>query len=354
MRILAVDVGAGTQDILLFDEKRNEENNVKLILPSRTRIIAKKIRTIRKPLLVIGETMGGSAVSQALIAHVKKGLEVVLTEEAARTIRDNLREVEALGMKIIGEKEAKSEKYKNHARVETCDIDFDFILGALKKVGEEKFDFFGAAVQDHGHEKGKSDRITRFEKIRETLEKNGSLVDFLFESPPQYYTRMNSVLRGLREKMREHGLSKPIFFVDTKIAAVAGALHGVEERPAMVIDAGNGHTMCAVVEKDYEVAALFEHHTAVLKRKTLECYAIKLADGELTNKEIYSDNGHGCYIKKAIGVEKIKKILATGPKRGILKGSGLNIEFANPFGDVMLTGSVGAVDLILRKIKRRA
>lgn len=356
MRILAIDVGAGTQDILLFDERRNEENNAKLVLPSQTKIIAKRISRVKKPLLVTGETMGGSAISWALIEHVKKGFEVALTEEAARTIRDDLGQVRELGMKIISEEEAENEKYKAYEKIGISDVDFEFIFGVLKNIGEEKFDFLGIAVQDHGHEKGKSDRITRFEKIRETLEgENGSsLLNFLYESPPEYYTRMNSVLKGLKRKMREHKADKKrIFLIDTKIAAIAGAAHGVEERPLMVIDAGNGHTMCAVVEKDYEVASIFEHHTMLLKRKALESYAVRLADGELTNEEIYGSDGHGCYVKKRVGFEKIKKIIATGPRRGNLKNSRLDITFANPYGDVMLTGSVGIVDLILRKVKKK-
>jgi len=354
MRILAIDVGAGTQDILIFDDKRNEENNAKLILPSQTRIIAKRIGKVKEPLLVTGETMGGSAISWALIKHVKKGFDATITEEAARTIRDDLRQVKELGLKIISEKDAKDKKYHAYEKIGISDVDFGFIFSVLKNIGEEKFDFFGIAVQDHGHERGKSDRITRFEKIKEMLGRDGSLLNFLYESPPAYYTRMNSVLRGLKRKMKEHGVrGKRMFLIDTKIAAIAGALHGVKERPAMVIDAGNGHTMCAAVEKDYEVASLFEHHTMLLKRKALEKYAVRLADGELTNEEIYGNNGHGCYIKKRIGFKKIKKIIATGPKRGILKNSKLNIEFANPYGDVMLTGSIGIVDLMLRKIKKK-
>ena len=40
MRILAVDVGTGTQDILLFDSSGPVENCVKLVMPSPTQIAA--------------------------------------------------------------------------------------------------------------------------------------------------------------------------------------------------------------------------------------------------------------------------------------------------------------------------
>ena len=44
MRILTVDVGTGTQDILLFDSAQHIENSVKLVMPSPTEIAARRIR----------------------------------------------------------------------------------------------------------------------------------------------------------------------------------------------------------------------------------------------------------------------------------------------------------------------
>ena len=38
MRILAIDVGTGTQDILLFDSTQPIENALQLIMPSPTQI----------------------------------------------------------------------------------------------------------------------------------------------------------------------------------------------------------------------------------------------------------------------------------------------------------------------------
>ena len=44
MRILAVDMGTGTQDILLFDSSGPVENSIKLVMPSATKIAEGKIR----------------------------------------------------------------------------------------------------------------------------------------------------------------------------------------------------------------------------------------------------------------------------------------------------------------------
>ena len=44
MRILAIDVGTGTQDILLFDTDLIVENCPKLVVPSATAIIAQRVK----------------------------------------------------------------------------------------------------------------------------------------------------------------------------------------------------------------------------------------------------------------------------------------------------------------------
>ena len=44
MQILAVDIGTGTQDVLLFDTDREPENALKLVMPSPTVMVAQSIR----------------------------------------------------------------------------------------------------------------------------------------------------------------------------------------------------------------------------------------------------------------------------------------------------------------------
>jgi uncharacterized protein (DUF1786 family) len=44
VRILAVDVGTGTQDILLFDSEKELENCVQMVMPSPTQLVASQIR----------------------------------------------------------------------------------------------------------------------------------------------------------------------------------------------------------------------------------------------------------------------------------------------------------------------
>ena len=57
MQILTVDIGTGTQDVLLFDSERELENCFKLVLPSPTVVVADRIRAAtaaRKRLVLHG------------------------------------------------------------------------------------------------------------------------------------------------------------------------------------------------------------------------------------------------------------------------------------------------------------
>jgi uncharacterized protein (DUF1786 family) len=105
MKILAIDIGAGTEDILLFDShKKNIENCIKLFLPSPTQTFAAKVREAtkqRKDLCVKGDAIGEGAFTSALKVHVEKGFRVVMTEKAAYTIRNVLDEVRQLGIEVV-------------------------------------------------------------------------------------------------------------------------------------------------------------------------------------------------------------------------------------------------------------
>ncbi|MFN3928934.1 MAG: DUF1786 family protein, partial [Thermoflexus sp.] len=109
MKILCVDIGTGTQDILLYDSEKDLENAYQLILPSPTLRIARAIRQAtreRRPILLTGVTMGGGPCQWAVEDHLRAGLSVYATPEAARTFNDDLEAVRAMGVQIVSEDEA--------------------------------------------------------------------------------------------------------------------------------------------------------------------------------------------------------------------------------------------------------
>src|SRR5438034_9046778 len=109
LRILAVDVGTGTQDILLFESGKTIENNFKLVVPSPTVIIADRIRRATErgqPIVLTGVTMGGGPCHWAARDHALAGYAVAVTPEAGRTFDDDLTMVEKLGFEILDDAEA--------------------------------------------------------------------------------------------------------------------------------------------------------------------------------------------------------------------------------------------------------
>src|SRR5882762_8882347 len=109
MQILTVDIGTGTQDVLLFDSERELENCFKLVLPSPTVVIADRIRAAtaaRRRLVLHGVTMGGGPSHWATMDHVRAGLPAFATPEAARTFDDDLEAVAAMGIRVVSDDEA--------------------------------------------------------------------------------------------------------------------------------------------------------------------------------------------------------------------------------------------------------
>ena len=83
MRILAIDIGAGTQDILLFDPRQKTENCISLVLPTPSKFFAEKLKTIEGHIHIHGDTIGGGSLGRAILHHLQKGYRVALDESAA-------------------------------------------------------------------------------------------------------------------------------------------------------------------------------------------------------------------------------------------------------------------------------
>ena len=133
MRILTVDIGTGTQDILLFDSRQGIENNYKLVLPSPTMIVHNKLRqaTLQKRAVVLtGSLMGGGPSAWAAEAHIRAGLPVFATPDAARSFNDDLDVVQEMGIRLIGEDEV-SHLPDEFLAIRMQDFDFNAIARAF-------------------------------------------------------------------------------------------------------------------------------------------------------------------------------------------------------------------------------
>ena len=342
MQILTVDVGTGTQDVLLFDSERELENCFKLVMPSPTVVIAERIRRAtraRQRLVLSGVTMGGGPSHWAAMDHVRAGLEAFATPDAARTFDDDLAAVADMGIRVVSDDEAVSLSDAGAAHVFLRDLALGQLLQTLSAFGVE-VDLHGLAVAvfDHGAAPpGQSDRVFRFEYLRERLTRGLGLAGFAFLRPdvPLAMTRLRAVATTVPSDL-------PLLLMDTAPAAVIGALEDARVRAcstSIVANVGNFHTL-AFHLVDGRVAGLFEHHTGELTSARLAAYVEQLADGSISNEVVFADMGHGAIVlDRQAPLPDL--VAVTGPRRALLPANGLQPYLAVPHGDMMLTGNLG-------------
>jgi uncharacterized protein (DUF1786 family) len=353
MRILAVDVGTGTQDILLFDTERGVENCFRLVMPSPTVHVAELVReatTAGDDILLTGVTMGGGPCHWAVNDHLKAGHRVYATPYAARTFNDVLEEVEEMGVTIVSEDEAAG--LVGVRRIEMRDFYLGAIREALRAFGvSPHVDAYAVAVFDHGNAPpGYSDRAFRFDYLRERLGSERGLAEFAFwaDEIPERFTRLQAVADSVAGADGD----APLLVMDTGPAAVLGALEDARvagEEPVVIVNIGNFHTLAFLLaagdgsdDPESDIAGVFEHHTGELTPAQLATYLHKLAAGEITNQEVFDDMGHGALVR--FRPARAPQLFAvTGPRRNMIRGTDLPVYLAVPHGDMMLAGCFGLV-----------
>lgn len=337
-KILAIDVGGGTQDILLYEPHKPVENCVQLILPSQTVVVAEKITQATKagqPIFLQGKLMGGGACVRAIKNHLKQGLAVYATVPAAKTIADDLEKVKALGVKLVSEPPSEG------VPITMEDVDLKTLAALLKPYGVELPSVVAVAVQDHGECIGGSNRLFRFKIWQEFCEKGGGLKELLYQEVPAPFTRMAAAIEGLSRA----------YVMDTGAAAFWGALCAPvvkkhQEQGLVVLNIGNEHTVAALI-KGQRIWGLFEHHTRLLTQEKLMAYVESLRRKTLTHGEIYEDGGHGAYIHPQTPDVSFDFVAVTGPRRALAADQGFYL--AAPFGNMMLAGAFGLVAAVAAK-----
>ena len=350
MRLLAIDIGGYTQDILLFDSSQPIENCFKMVLPSPTMILAKRIQAAtkaRRAVFFTGFNMGGGPSKRALAEHLKAGGKAYATVGAATTFDDNINEVAKLGVTIVPD--GGKPEIKDIEIIETRDLDLPRIEKTLEDFGiETGFDGIAIAVFDHGAAPpGISDRKFRFQHLNQVISSNKELIAFAYlaQELPPYLTRMKSVAQSVTRHI-------PLLLMDTPVAAAMGSMEDSEvarHNHKVVMNVGNFHTL-AFHLLNSRVLGFFEHHTGKLTRSKTGRLIARLVKGELTNEDVFDDGGHGCLIIERR--RKVPFVSVTGPWRALMSGSRLKPYFATPYGDMMLTGCFGLVRAFSQKIEK--
>ena len=351
MRVLAIDIGTGTQDILLWDTTGPVENAVQLVMPSPTARVAKAVRaaTARgRGIALRGKLMGGGPCHWAVADHLRAGLPVWSTAEAARTFNDDLDAVRReMGIEVVEEDEI--------ARLDTAeqilmrDLDLDAVATACRAFDVElELDVLAVAVFDHGNAPPDvSDRRFRFDYLAQRLANGGWLTELGFERAtiPVEMTRLQAIADTAPEDV-------PLLVMDTAPAAVLGALDDPrlqDEEDLIVANIGNFHAL-AFHLAGRTIRGLFEHHTGEVTPPQLLGYVERLAAGTITNEEIFGSQGHGAIVLDPRPARR-PFIATTGPRQSMLAPLARPYQ-AVPHGAMMQAGCFGLLRAVAAHMPR--
>ncbi len=331
---LCLDIGSGTQDVLLYNPETELENCPKFVLPSPALQIGRRIAALTaqgKSIWLHGRNMGGG-VTRFVRAHLKQGLAVAAQPAAALTMGDDLGRVEESGVVFS----------------EHCPAGFDPVLLAdFDTAWWKRFflaaeldwpDSITACAQDHGFHPAESNRRGRFRLWEDLLtESDGRPEALVFRETPDMFTRLKDLQDCIGGGI----------VTDTGAAAVLGALFvdEIEEESfkhgLTLVNVGNSHIIAFLLYRS-RIYGVYEQHTGVVDSEKLWADLEAFRMGDLGFEQVFAENGHGCLTMALPPDAKgFKSVHVLGPKRSLLRG--FNVSFPSPGGDMMLAGCFGLV-----------
>jgi uncharacterized protein (DUF1786 family) len=272
--------------------------------------------------------MGGGPLGKAVEEHLAAGLAVTAEPGPAATLNDDLERVREMGVKVGEPPRAGA------AQIFCSDLELALLRQTLAAYEAPWPRAVAAAVCDHGHSPGYSNRKFRFGVWRRFLEAGGGLELLATQSPPPEMTR----LAALAEQ------APGAWVMDTAAAALWGALEDpavarLAGKGLVVVNLGNMHTVGFLLH-GRRCLGVYEHHTGCLDAPRLAEQLARFAAGELSDQEVFDDQGHGAARLAGAPAGELP-IVVTGPRRALVEGLGWQV--AAPYGDVMLSGCFGLV-----------
>lgn len=351
-RYLLLDIGAGTLDVLYWDDAA--DHHFKAVVKSPVRTLAEKVRETPGELLVVGGEMGGGPVSAALRERVETH-RVILSVSAAATIHHTLERVRSYGFSIVDDAEAESLRREERLPViELGDLELDRIRSLVEDFGVSfAFDVIAICAQDHGAApEGVSHLDFRHTLFRDRMASDSRPHTLMYaaETLPVVFNRLRWIAR-----QAAHMPAEQVYVMDSGMAAVAGAAmdpSAASLSRIMVLDVATSHTVAAALENG-ELLGWFEYHTADLSCEMLDRLLPRLADGALDHQQVLSEGGHGATVFRSCGFDAVEAIIATGPRRALLENSRLPIIWGAPLGDNMMTGTAGLLASVRRHRHRK-
>ncbi|MFW9854994.1 MAG: DUF1786 family protein [Candidatus Thorarchaeota archaeon] len=363
-RVLAIDVGKGTEDIYLFEPHQNLENGIHVIRPSRAYLLRKQLDMQLRGLTNLyfhGTIMGGEPWHIPLYKIAQNpNRKVVMTSRSAKSLRYKLDQVTSRGV-IVQDPLPKMDE--NSKRIETYDIDFEWIDQFFRGLDINIFETTHVlliACQEHGYPGPEPISVRQFriqEMYQRYLEKHPYLESLMFHQNeiPKFAWRFQANV----ERARQYFPGAQIFVMDSSPAVILGSMLDpiIPSGAKTIINLGNGHTLAMVLSKSWEVLAVWEHHTGQFRSNPtgLDEYLEKLFTSQLNQEFVLEHGGHGYYQRiTKIPESAAKQILAIGPNRSLLQDSRFKdaISWVHPLGSMMLAGPAGLLKTYEARIKK--
>jgi len=347
-RFLMVDIGAGTMDVLWYDTQT--DLHYKAVVKSPVRYMADKAAQLPGDLVITGSEMGGGPITQILKQRAKEA-EVVMSVSAAATLHHNRETVRSWGIKIVDDEKAEALcGNKKYSALVLADLD----PGRLRQIVEGfgvpfSFDAVVICAQDHGvPPAGVSHLDFRHNMFKDRLEGNPypNVLLYKGDEVPAEMNRLRSIAISAGAVDTEE-----IYVMDSGMAAILGGsmdLLARERDRIVILDVATSHTVGAAMIGD-EIAGFFEYHTQDITLERLEELILELCDGKLAHQRVLEEGGHGAYLRKAVDYQSVEVTIATGPKRRLVEPSKLQMSFGAPWGDNMMTGTVGLLEALRRR-----
>jgi uncharacterized protein (DUF1786 family) len=347
-RYLMLDIGAGTLDMLYYDT--DHDLHYKAVVRSPVRVLADDIRNTAGNLVVTGGEMGGGPVSQALIDRAATA-QVVMTTASAATIHHDRERVVRHGIRVVDGSEAERLKADSgFHHFQSGDLQPERLRRLVEGMGVPfEFDAVAICAQDHGvAPPGVSHLDFRHQLFTAALERDPVPQALMYRSDevPQSMNRLTTIA--------DDALPLPsdrVYVMDSGMAAILGASMdqlAADKETIVVLDIATSHTVGAAMQKG-RLCGFFEYHTKDITVERLDQLLKALPEGRLSHRQILDEGGHGAYSRTTVDFAEVELILSTGPKRRMIASSTLPIRPGAPWGDNMMTGTVGLLEALRQR-----